>query len=366
MAELLKHVYSKFFFEMLSKQIQAEILDFNEKQFMKEIFSKEWESYELKQRMTHIAKVLRNHLHKDYPSALNQICSIIDRHKREHPNGFNFEFMLFPEFVQLFGLDDFKNSVLAIEKITQFTSCEFVVRHFIVKFPDEMILQMQNWANHEHHYVRRLASEGMRTRLPWAIGVRVLKENPKHILPILERLITDESDWVRKSVSNSLNDLSKDYPLLVIDFTKKWINKTEKIDKALKHACRTFLKQGNLEVLNLFGVNSSAKIELLEIKCAKKVQMGETLEFQFSVENKEQSDVFIRLEYKIYFLRQNGIHNSKVFKISEKTLSFASKIEVKKLHSFKAISTRKYYPGKQKIAFIVNGKESESFEFLLM
>ncbi len=111
MAELLKNVYSKSFFEMLSKQIKAEILEFNEKQFTKEIYSEEWDSLELKQRMTHIAKVLRTHLNHDYALALKQICSIIDRHKREHPNGFNFEFMLFPEFVQLFGLEDFKISL---------------------------------------------------------------------------------------------------------------------------------------------------------------------------------------------------------------------------------------------------------------
>ncbi len=366
MAELLKNVYSETFFEMLSKQIKAEILEFDENKFTEEIFFDGWETLELKQRMTHIAQVLRTHLNKDYSLAVNQICSIIDRHKREYSNGFNFEFMLFPEFVQLFGLEDFPNSIASIERITQFTSCEFVVRHFIVKYPQEMILQMQSWANHPHHYVRRLASEGMRTRLPWAIGVKELKDNPQHILPILEKLILDESDWVRKSVSNSLNDLSKDYPEMVITFIKKWKNHSEKIDKALKHGSRTLLKKGNLEILSVFGVNSLAKIELANFNLnSPKISFGEAIDFQFELKNLDDKDIYTRIEYKVYFLRMNGIYNSKVFKISEKNLVKNSKILIVKAHSFKEISTRKYYEGKQKIALIINGVESDLLEFEL-
>ncbi len=367
MTELLKNVYSESFFEMLSKQIKAEILEFNEKQFTNEIFFEEWERLELKQRMTHIAKVLRTHLNQDYSIAVNQICSIIDRHKREHSNGFNFEFMLFPEFVQLFGLEDFENSIAAIERITQFTSCEFVVRHFIVKYPQEMILQMQNWANHRHHYVRRLSSEGMRTRLPWAIGVKELKDNPQHILPILEKLILDESDWVRKSVSNSLNDLSKDYPEMVISFIKKWKDHSEKIDKALKHGSRTLLKQGNFEILAVFGVNSLAKIELTNFKLrTEKISFGESINFHFELKNLDDTDIYTRIEYNVYFLRKNGFYKSKVFKISEKNLAKNAKISIEKAHSFKEISTRKYYEGKQKIALIINGVERQVFDFFLL
>lgn len=37
------------------------------------------------------------------------------------------------------GLNDYRTSVEAIEKVTQFISCEFAVRPFIIRYPDEMM-----------------------------------------------------------------------------------------------------------------------------------------------------------------------------------------------------------------------------------
>jgi hypothetical protein len=39
---------------------------------------------------------------------------------------------------------------------------------------------------------------------------------------------------------------------------------------------------------------------------------------------------------------------------------------IEKTHSFKLITTRKYHSGNQKIAVIINGKESQALDFTLL
>ena len=62
------------------------------------------------------------------------------------------------------GINYFEESVELIETVTQFTSCEYAVRPFIIRYGNKMMKQMQLWSLHKSHHVRRLASEGSRPR----------------------------------------------------------------------------------------------------------------------------------------------------------------------------------------------------------
>lgn len=366
MATALKDIYSKEFYHAFLKTIRQVVPEVDEKRFLASVFTSDWEKLELKDRMSHTARVLNKILASDYKLAVEQIVEIINVQQSDKTNGFNFEFMFFPDYVQQFGLNDYETSISAIERITQYTSCEFVVRHFLMKYPEKMVQQMQDWAQHPHHYVRRLASEGMRTRLPWAISVPLLKQNPDLILPILQTLINDESEWVRRSVANSLNDLSKDYPELSLSFTQKWIGHSTEVDKALKHGARGLLKKGNPEMLGYFGLDSGISINVETFSLEKQhIKVGEYLSFDLNVLHREKHEKFLRIEYRVYFLRSNGTHHAKTFKITEKKLAPNEQIQLSKKHSFKPISTRTYYPGEQHISLLVNGQESEKLAFYL-
>ena len=83
--------------------------------------------------------------------------------------------VILDHYVERYGIEDYETSVKAIERITQFTTCEFVTHAFIVKYQDEMMKQMLAWSKHPHWGVRRLASEGCRPRLPWAMSLPKLK-----------------------------------------------------------------------------------------------------------------------------------------------------------------------------------------------
>ena len=284
--EPLKNIYTQNFIEQFSSSIKIVISDFNSELFQKSIFDKEWKNRELKQRMRHITLTLKSQLSNDFEIMINSILKIVSQLQKEKTKGQSFEWMFLPEFIELYGLDNFEISVNAFEILTQFTSCEFAVRPFIIKFRKPMISKHLEWSKHKNEHVRRLASEGCRPRLPWAMALPELKKEAKPIVPILENLKNDTSEYVRRSVANNLNDIAKDDPELVIKTAKKWLGKTPQTDKLIKHACRTLLKAGNQEIMQLFGFGSVKKIEVNNLNIKEvEISIGDNLEFYFNLKN---------------------------------------------------------------------------------
>lgn len=378
MAEPFKNMYNEQFFNRFTKDLQLVINDFDDREFVSQIMDNEWENRELKQRCMHITTILKKFLPADYKEAITKILELLDYVKNTQPDfskiddtkfGLTLEYgPVLDNYVEQYGLDDYETSVKAIEKITQFTSCEFSVHPFIIKYPDKMMQQMLVWSKHEHWGVRRLASEGCRPRLPWAMALPNLKENPASIIPILENLKNDPARFVRLSVANNLNDIAKDNPQTVIDLMKRWQGESKEVDWIIKHGSRTLLKQGNLEMMELFGFNSTVKsihIENFQISILK-VKVGNSLEFSFNLLNKNNKRTKIRLEYGIYYQKANGTLAKKVHKISEKEYAENSTTQIIRKHSFRVVTTRKFHPGLHQVAVIINGNEFEKYDFELI
>lgn len=182
-----------------------------------------------------------------------------------------------------------------------------------------------------------------------------LKADPAPILPILDRLKNDPSDFVRRSVANNLNDISKNQPGLVVDLTKQWRGHTQETDALLKHANRTLLKAGHPEVMELFGFAPVAdlKVEGFEV-LTPEVPFEGALEFKVDITNPRSEPVLLRIEYAMHYLRANGTHSRKVFKVSERNLAPGTHAVVRQ-QSFKPISTRRYYPGEHGVSLVLNG-----------
>lgn len=362
----LKDIYSASFFNTFSGAVELFLPSFDKKKFTKAIFSGNWKDKELKQRMRHTTLVVHQFLQTDFDTATELLKKITIHLQQIKINENHFGFMFLPDYVETYGLDHFDTSVKAMELITPFASCEFAVRPFIIKYKDRMMKQMFAWSKHKNHHLRRLASEGSRSRLPWAIALPEHKKNPKPILPILENLKTDTSEYVRRSVANNLNDIAKDNPDIVISIAKQWKGNGKETDAIIKHGCRTLLKQGHPEILKYFGLSNNSKLEVSELKViTPKVKINNDLVFSFIVKNGSNKKQLIRLEYAVYYLRQNGQFSKKVFKISERTFQPTEKMSITKKQSFRIITTRKFYTGKQKISIILNGHERAFDEFVL-
>jgi len=367
MSNLLKDIYSPAFYDSFSDTVSKVMPSFNKATFLNLIFDDNWENKELKDRMKHTSFVLNNFLPDDFEKAADTILNIITELRKRQMREITVEYMFFPGYIETFGLDHFDTSIKTIECVTQFTSCEFAVRPFIIKYGERMMKQMYQWSLHESHHVRRLASEGSRPRLPWAIALPEFKNNPNPILPILENLKTDNSDYVRRSVANNLNDISKDNPNIVIAIAEQWKGYGKETDALIKHGCRTLLKQGNPEILNYYGLNVSDKIQVRDLKIlTPQVKVGSDLKFSFTLINLDSKTQTVRIEYAIYYLRQNGQLSKKVFKISEREVKPTEKIIFNKSQSFRIITTRRFYIGQQKLSIIINGQEKQENTFELI
>ena len=361
MAELLKNLYSEKFIKHLSQSINKYFPIFEENDFFDSIFNNRWESLELKQRMRHITKNIYKYLPNDYVESIN-----ILKNSYEGMNtfGYRLENIIYQDFVEVYGLEHWEVSMDALEQFTINCSSEFAIRQFILQDEEKAMKQMLVWAKSENHELRRLASEGCRSRLPWAVSLPIFKKNPTKVLEVLELLKDDESKYVQKSVANNINDISKDNPEIVIDIVKRWKDYSKSRDWILKHGCRTLLKSSNKEILKLFDYKNSDTLSIENFTCSNSVKEGEEVFFSFDILTTEKMNK-LRIEYKLDFLRANGKHNSKVFKISE-VENFIGVKNIEKKYSFKPISTRRYYEGLHKVYIIVNGVILQERSFFLL
>lgn len=353
--EPFKNVYNEKQIKKLGKLLSKTYPTFKEKDFISSLINNTWEQKELKQRQRAITLAMGEFLPNDYIKALDIIKSI----HHEFDGLFH---LIFPDFIEVYGIEHYEESIDALKLFTSNCSSEFAVRAFLIRYP-EFIEVFKVWAKDENEHVRRLASEGCRPRLPWGVALNSYKKDPKKVIEVLHLLKDDESVYVRKSVANNLNDISKDNPTIVKELFKKWYGKSEKTNWIVKHGSRTLLKQADSDILELFAY-SSKHIKLKDFESQDSVKLNDILKFSFKIFS-QKSLGKLRIEYKIGFLRQNGKINYKVFKISERDVHEKDLI-VSKSHHFKEVTTRKYYQGIQTLSIVINGKEFEKKEFTLV
>ena len=363
---LIKDIYSKEFYQKLANSLSKVLAGFNEHEFMSAILPPEFVTMEWKQRMQHTTQVLHLFMPTNYAEAASLFHKLLQQLRNDGFGEQRLEFMFLPEYVAMYGLEDFDHSVEALALFTQFISAEFAVRPFLLKYKSQMLVQMLKFSTHENHHVRRFASEGSRPRLPWGAAIPWLKANPTELLPLLENLKNDPSEYVRRSVANNLNDITKDHPEVVIAIAKKWKGLSKPTDAIIKHACRSLLKAGHPGILDFYGLTP----DQLDIKDfiieSPNVKIGDALAFGFTITNQSQESRYIRLEYAVHYLKNNGNLAAKVFKISEKTYAAGESISIKRKQSFRLITTRKFYSGAHRLSILVNGSEKGIADFALI
>jgi 3-methyladenine DNA glycosylase AlkC len=360
MATLLKDGYSAAYINNLAQAMQQAYPAFDKTLFVKKVLDGGWPQKELKQRMRHITYCLHHCLPLSYVEQLTVL-------KKVAPQFTGYLALYFPDFIEVFGISYPDISVDALAYFTQYSSSEFAVRPYIIAYQKMMIKQHLKWAKSNNHHIRRLASEGLRPRLPWAQALPLFKKDPSPILPILQQLKQDESEYVRKSVANCLNDISKDHPNTMLRIVNEWKNTSPHTDWIIKHASRSLLKQGHTEALSSFGLNPAVKIEASPVELNKNnIELGETLIFGCQIASKEKKQVTIRVEYKLYFMKGNGKQQGKVFQMGSYILHPTQPININRKHAFINRTTRKHYEGNHRIAIIINGQSVSEASFNLI
>lgn len=328
------------------------------------------EQLELKQRVNHIIKVLADFLPSDFQSTAEILLQVKRHWDWGDENDTLNSFAAWPltDYIATHGINEPELALQVLRDITPLFSAEFAIRPFITQHFEITYPHLLRWCNDPDEHVRRLVSEGIRPRLPWGMRLTRFCNDPKAILPILERLKDDASLYVRKSVANNLNDISKDNPDQVITLCQQWIkNAPTQRQFIIRQALRSLVKQGRTDVFPLLGYTANPQIKLSNIELNKNtVKLGDKIEVSVVLLSQSTTVQSLVLDYKIHHIKANGTATAKVFKWKNITLQPNEKIQLSKSHPFKLITTRKYYAGTHSIELVINGASFSKLNFELM
>ena len=359
MAEALKEMYNKEFLSQFGEKVHAVYEIFDTEGFVATVIDDTWDELKLMDRMRKITKTLGEYLPEEYEEALEVLFAIDE-------TCVGFPYLFFPNFVAVYGQanENWELSMKALKRFTKKSSSEFAVRPFIMRDPHRMMCRMLSWSNDSNEHVRRLASEGCRPRLPWGEALTMFKSDPSSVIYVLEQLKEDPSIYVRKSVANNLNDISKDNPLKVIEIVRRLKGVHPHTDWILRHGCRSLIRKANPEVMKLFGygesidrpisTNSSLSVDPAELN------IGESCELKYELYIRSGEPIHIRIEYGIDFVKKRGNTSRKLFLLSDKIVQGGHCISGIKVHKWVELTTRRHYSGEHKILILINGCEVAS------
>jgi 3-methyladenine DNA glycosylase AlkC len=326
------------------------------------------DALELKARVYHLIDVL--HVHYDLPfkklsKYLRQLPEVWDQGSL---NDNKAAFAAWPviDYVAVHGLQHPQEALQTLEKLTPLFSAEFAIRPFLQQHMELTYRQLLVWCEHPSEHVRRLASEGSRSRLPWGMRLPQYISDPQPLAAILNKLKCDESLYVRRSVANNLNDISKDNPDWVIALCRQWsAEKNSYTDWIIKHGLRSLIKAGDQRVFPLLGYSAQPNVVVSEFKLNnQRIAAGGDITFSCAIVATDKQQKLV-VDYVVYFMKANGKLAPKVFKLKNIHLAVHERYAITKKHSFKAISTRRYYAGIHQIAIHVNGKEMVREDFFV-
>ncbi|WP_340678773.1 DNA alkylation repair protein [Paraglaciecola sp.] len=327
------------------------------------------DALELKQRVSHIIRVLHEFLPVDFAQATNLLKQLPTVWQKCDPNKEVSSFAAWPviDYASVYGLAHPQQSLDLLSTLTHLFSAEFAIRAFIIEHPEYCHSQFTLWIKDDSEHVRRLVSEGTRPRLPWGLQLKNYMVDPSPNIPLLAALKDDPSLYVRRSVANHLNDISKDNPEKLLEICHDWhVNASNEVQWIIKHATRSLVKAGHSQVLSLLGYQQQLSLAPVSLCISNDhVQLGEYLEFDFEICSTSGESQKLVIDFAIHFVKANGQQNAKVFKLKSIDLAAKQSCKIQKRHGIKAITTRQYYAGTHRLEILVNGQGLASQEFEL-
>ncbi|WP_085034233.1 DNA alkylation repair protein [Ensifer aridi] len=322
------------------------------------------QSLELMQRSLQIRDALVETLPADFAAAAALLGAILPN--GNEPGLTGWALLPVSQFIAVRGLEDFDLSLSLLHCLTPHFTGEFAIRPFIHQDQDRALATIYGWVEDSNHHVRRLASEGTRPRLPWAMRLPKLVRDPRPILPIITALLDDPEEYVRRSVANNLNDIAKDHPELVADFVAENIEgATPQRLRLLRHASRTLLKQGHRAALANFGFRPPSGIKTGLSLATPIVRFGGHLVFGLTLRNENRAKQQVMIDYAVHHRKANGSTSPKVFKWTTARLQPGAAVAFEKRHPMRPITTRRYYGGAHRVVVLINGEPAADADFEL-
>jgi len=352
----LKEIFDAHRFRHIATETAAVYPAFDRKGFLALTLPK-LEELTLMQRLRLMTESLHTTLPTDFRKAVSVLRRLAPRINR------SFVTLILPDYVGLYGLENFDVSMDALKFFTPFGSSEFAVRKFLRQDLARTLTVMETWSRDENEAVRRLASEGCRPRLPWSFHLDALIADPSPCAPILENLRADSSRYVRKSVANHLNDITKDHREWVLDRVESWPQENPATAWIVKRALRTLIKKGDRRALAVIGAGEKPRLRVDAFKIhPATLQLGERVALACVLTSKSAKSQRLVVDYVIHYVKKSGSPAGKVFKWKELTLGPRESVSLQRHQRIQDFTTRAHHAGRHAVDLLVNGENlAQSF-----
>ncbi len=242
----------------------------------------------------------------------------------------------------------------ACREVTRRFTAEFCVRPILEAHPAATWAAIDAWVVDPDPHVRRLVSEGLRPRLPWAPRLRALQRDPTPALARLDRLVDDPAELVRRSVANHLGDVAKDHPDLAVETARRWLAADPRRQKLVRHGLRHLVKQGHAGALALLG-HAGAEVRVEAFVVPGRVALGDVVRYTFDLVSTGAATQSLRVDAAVTFPKARGRTSTKVFTLGAVTLGPAERRAFQGLVRLHAMTTRTHHPGTHVVEVQVNG-----------
>lgn len=262
----------------------------------------------------------------------------------------------------------FDDAMALLAALTSRLSSEFAIRTLLRHdLTRGLEVIRSTWLQSDDVDVRRLASEGTRPYLPWATRVPGLAAESFPTRQILDALYRDDSEYVRRSVANHLNDVSRLDAGAVVETAGSWLAAPDANTTAVvRRGLRTLIKQGDPGALELMGFRSSPLEVTGPTLSQETLRIGEDLTFSARMTNVGTEPARLSIDYTVHHQKANGRTTGKTFKLAVRQLAPSETTEISKTHSFRLLTTRTYHPGPHAIELLINGVSAGRAEFQLI
>ena len=271
------------------------------------------------------------------------------------------------QYISRNGLNEPHVSLNALYIMTKCFTAEWDIRDFLIHHREFTLKTLKKWTKDKNLHVRRLVSEGSRPYVPWGKKLKFVEENPETTLSLLHIMRNDPSEYVRKSIANHLNDLSKKHADLVVKTLNEWTTEfpNKNMTRLANQALRTLIKNGHKGALKLMGFDSNVNVEVHKFNLTRNVPKDKEFLFSFDLKSATPNEQNIIVDYAIHFLKKNGLQVPKVFKLTKLVLQPNKTITIGKKFSFRPITTRVYYQGPHSCEILINGQShiKEAFNY---
>lgn len=349
-APALKNWFDASRFRHIARELAKIHPGFDEEAFLK-LCLKDLNSLSLMQRLRRMTESLHATLPSDYRRTLDILKDLAPR--IDH----SFVTLVLPDYIGQYGHDDFEASMDALKFFTVFGSSEFAIREFLKRDLKRTLTVMKKWSLDESEAVRRLACEGCRPRLPWSFRLDALVADPSPVAPILENLKADPALYVRKSVANHLNDITKDHPEWVLNRIEGWSLDNPRTAWIARQALRTLIKQGDPRALAVIGAGGKPEVTVLEFSVSpSRIQLGSRTRFSLKLQSTSDQSQRLVVDYAVHYVKKNGSASAKVFKWKELTLAAGETVSLSREQMIRDFTTRVHHAGHHVVEVLINGE----------